>query len=151
MASSLGSQAVFASACSGHGFKHSAAIGEAIAQTVVSGKSAIDMSFFGFERLGMRVEDMIEIFNTSAAYSYASHHRFPNNILSGKWNANSTVFNLHKDVGMAVKLGNKLGAEVSLAEQTSEFLSKAIARGMKEQDFSFLYRDFEEIRKVKLT
>ena len=29
------------------------------------------------ERLGMRVEDMIDIFNASAAYSYASRHRFP--------------------------------------------------------------------------
>ena len=102
------------------------------------------------ERMGMRVEDMIEIFNASVAYSYVSRHRFPNNILSGKWNANSRVFNLHKDVGLAVKLGKKLGAEVSLAERTFSFLGKAIKRGMQEQDFSLLYRDFEKIRKVRL-
>ena len=34
----------FASPCSGHGFKHSAAIGEAMAQLVVDGKSEIDLS-----------------------------------------------------------------------------------------------------------
>ena len=101
--------------------------------------------------MGMRVEDMIEIFNASVVYSYVSRHRFPNNILSGKWNANSRVFNLHKDVGMAVKLGKKHGAEVSLAEQTFSFLRKAIELGMQDQDFSLLYRDFEKIRKVRLT
>lgn len=102
------------------------------------------------ERMGMKVEDMIEVFNASVADSYASRYRFPNNILSGKWNANSRVFNLHKDVGMAVKLGKKHGAQVALAEQTFTFLRKAVERGMQDQDFSLLYRDFEKIRKVRL-
>jgi sarcosine oxidase len=36
-----------ASPCSGHGFKHSAAIGECLAQLAVHGESAIDLSPFG--------------------------------------------------------------------------------------------------------
>jgi sarcosine oxidase len=39
---------IIASPCSGHGFKHSAAIGEALAQLVLDGKSAIDISGFAF-------------------------------------------------------------------------------------------------------
>jgi sarcosine oxidase len=39
-----------ASPCSGHGFKHSAAIGEALAQTVVEGRSTIDLSAFALSR-----------------------------------------------------------------------------------------------------
>jgi sarcosine oxidase len=35
------------SACSGHGFKHSAAIGEAVAQLVADGSATIDLSPFG--------------------------------------------------------------------------------------------------------
>jgi sarcosine oxidase len=38
------------SACSGHGFKHSAAIGEAVAQRCLSGKSQIDLSAFSLSR-----------------------------------------------------------------------------------------------------
>jgi sarcosine oxidase len=38
------------SPCSGHGFKHSAAIGEAIAEGFISGESKIDLSSFKFER-----------------------------------------------------------------------------------------------------
>ncbi|MEH3024113.1 MAG: N-methyl-L-tryptophan oxidase [Pseudomonas oryzihabitans] len=40
------------SACSGHGFKHSAALGEALAQRVVAGRSDIDLSAFALARFG---------------------------------------------------------------------------------------------------
>ncbi|MBN9333733.1 N-methyl-L-tryptophan oxidase [Devosia sp.] len=38
------------SPCSGHGFKHSAAIGEAAAQLITTGQSAIDLSAFRIDR-----------------------------------------------------------------------------------------------------
>lgn len=38
------------SACSGHGFKHSAAIGEALAQLQVDGRSEIDLGSFSLQR-----------------------------------------------------------------------------------------------------
>ncbi|HMS43799.1 MAG TPA: N-methyl-L-tryptophan oxidase [Pyrinomonadaceae bacterium] len=39
---------IIASPCSGHGFKHSAAIGETLAQLALTGKSEIDISAFSF-------------------------------------------------------------------------------------------------------
>ena len=45
---------IVASPCSGHGFKHSAAIGEALAEIVVDGKSRLDLSAFTFSRLMSR-------------------------------------------------------------------------------------------------
>ncbi len=100
------------------------------------------------ERLGMRVEDMIDIFNASTAYSYASRHRFPNNILSGTWNGQARIYNLQKDVGLAVDIGRKRGADIQLAEDTLSFLKKAVERGMIEEDLTLLYRDFDEIQKM---
>ena len=41
---------IIASPCSGHGFKHSAAIGEIIAELAVNGASKIDISRFSIER-----------------------------------------------------------------------------------------------------
>jgi sarcosine oxidase len=38
------------SACSGHGFKHSAAIGEAVAERTIAGRSEINLSSFGLTR-----------------------------------------------------------------------------------------------------
>ncbi|MDE0330954.1 MAG: NAD(P)-dependent oxidoreductase [Nitrospinae bacterium] len=100
------------------------------------------------ERLGMRVEDMIDVFNASAAYSYASRHRFPNNILSGTWNGQARIYNLQKDVGLAVGIGRKRGADIQLAEHTLSFLRKAVERGMIEEDLTLLYRDFDQIQKM---
>lgn len=41
----------FASACSGHGFKHSPALGEAVAQRLTTGASRIDLAQFSLARL----------------------------------------------------------------------------------------------------
>jgi len=41
---------IIASPCSGHGFKHSAAIGEALAEQVIDGKSKLDVSSFSLKR-----------------------------------------------------------------------------------------------------
>ncbi len=43
-----------ASPCSGHGFKHSAAIGEVLAQLATTGRSQLDVSRFGFDRFDAR-------------------------------------------------------------------------------------------------
>lgn len=42
---------LIASACSGHGFKHSLAVGEILKQLAVEGKSNTDISFFSWKRL----------------------------------------------------------------------------------------------------
>ncbi|MGB7946609.1 MAG: FAD-dependent oxidoreductase [Candidatus Binatia bacterium] len=41
---------IIASPCSGHGFKHAAAIGEALAEQVIDGESKIDISSFSMQR-----------------------------------------------------------------------------------------------------
>jgi len=43
---------IVASPCSGHGFKHSAAIGECLAQLATDGESSIDLSPFALSRIG---------------------------------------------------------------------------------------------------
>ena len=101
------------------------------------------------ERMGMKVCDMIDIFNVSTAYSYASRHRFPNNILNGSWNAQARVYNPFKDVGIAMRLARECKAHVPLGERTFGFIERAVKMGMAEEDYSLLYRDFEKIRKTK--
>jgi sarcosine oxidase len=39
---------IVASPCSGHGFKHSAAIGECLAQLAITGRSELDLSAFRY-------------------------------------------------------------------------------------------------------
>ena len=102
------------------------------------------------EKMGISIEDMIDVFNVSTAFSYASRHRFPNNILSGKWNALARIYNMDKDVGLAIKLARKKKLKVELGEKTLEFIQKAVSRGMIEEDLSLLYRDFDDIQRMKI-
>ncbi len=53
------------------------------------------------ETTGIRLEDMIAVFNAANARSFISEVRFPRHILSGTWDGRSRVYNLHKDVAMA--------------------------------------------------
>ncbi len=102
------------------------------------------------EKMGIRLEDMIRVFNVSNARSYASQFRFPNHILSEKWDGKSRVYNMIKDVGMAVEMGKKRKAHTAQGEATLALLRKAVKRGMMEEDFTLLYRDYEKIVKTIL-
>jgi len=97
------------------------------------------------ETAGINLADMIDVFNVSNARSYASEVRFPKHILSGKWDARSRVYNLRKDVSMAVGLAGTLDAKVPLGTVTRDFLDVAIAHGMTDTDYSRLYERFDEI------
>lgn len=102
------------------------------------------------ERMGIKVGDMIDVFNGSSAASYATRHRFPNNILNGSWNGGARIYNLHKDVGTTVRLGQHVKAHLTLADQTYEFLKRAVARGMIDEDLTLLYRDLDQIHETSL-
>jgi len=97
------------------------------------------------EAAGITVADMIKVFNTSNARSYASEVRFPKHILSGKWDARSRVYNLRKDLTMAVKLAGALDTQVPLGTVTRNFLNVAMFQGMEDTDFSKLYERFDDI------
>ncbi len=98
------------------------------------------------ERSGIKLDDMIAVFNVANARSYASQFRFPKHILSKKWDARSRVFNLHKDLKMANEIAEKLKVNISLGKGTLEFLKKAMALGMQDVDYSLLYRDYDKIK-----
>jgi 3-hydroxyisobutyrate dehydrogenase len=98
------------------------------------------------EAAGISLADMIEVFNNSNARSYSSEFRFPKHILSEKWDARSRVYNLNKDLGMAVRFADEMGVDARYAKETLNFLGHAIDRGMAEQDYSLLYPEFDAIR-----
>jgi 3-hydroxyisobutyrate dehydrogenase len=97
------------------------------------------------EAAGIKLEDMIKVFNVSNARSYASEMRFPMHILSGKWDARSRVYNLRKDLSMAVGLAGALGKKVPLGTATRDFLNVAMDKGMTDTDYSRLYERYDEI------
>ena len=96
------------------------------------------------ERAGIPLETAIKVFNAGNARSYISEQRFPNHILSGKFDGRSTVSNLAKDLAMADKFASKMGTNV-YTSLTAQILAQAIDKGMAAQDFTRLYEVYEKL------
>jgi 3-hydroxyisobutyrate dehydrogenase len=97
------------------------------------------------ERAGIPLETAIKVFNAGNARSYISEQRFPNHILSEKFDGRSTVSNLAKDLAMADKFANEAGEANAYTALTAEILAKAIEKGMGAEDFTRLYGVYEEL------
>ena len=91
------------------------------------------------EAAGIELADMIKVFNAGNARSFISERRFPDHILSETWDGRSRIFNLHKDVGMAVALSKELGSPMRLGHQTLAWIQAAMDADMEDEDFTRLY------------
>ena len=86
-------------------------------------------------------EDVINVFNKSNARSYISEKRFPDNILSGKFNGKSTINNLKKDLNMISSILEKTNLDMSYTELSKNILNK-INNNFNEDDFTTIYKNW---------
>ncbi|AKS45361.1 3-hydroxyisobutyrate dehydrogenase [Octadecabacter temperatus] len=91
------------------------------------------------EAAGIDLADMIKVFNAGNARSFISERRFPDHILSETWDGRSRIFNLRKDVGMAVSLSKEVGSPMRIGHQTLAWIQAAVDAGMEEEDFTRMY------------
>ncbi len=97
------------------------------------------------EAAGIELADMIKVFNAGNARSFISERRFPDHILSETWDGRSRIFNLRKDVGMAVALSQELGSPMRLGHQTLAWIQAAVDAGMEDEDFTRLYPALDKL------
>ena len=97
------------------------------------------------EAAGIDLADMIKVLNAGNARSFISERRFPDHILSGTWDGRSRIYNLHKDVGMAVALSNELGSPMRIGHQTLAWTQAAVDAGLEDEDFTRLYPALNEL------
>ncbi len=97
------------------------------------------------EAAGIDLADMIKVFNAGNARSFISERRFPDHILSGTWDGRSRIFNLRKDVGMAVALAEELGSPMRIGHQTLDWIQAAVDAGMEDEDFTRLYPALDKL------
>lgn len=97
------------------------------------------------EAAGIELADMIKVFNAGNARSFISERRFPDHILSGTWDGRSRIYNLRKDVAMAVALSKELGSPMRLGQQTLAWIEAAVDAGMEEEDFTRMYPALDKL------
>ena len=99
----------------------------------------------GAKELGIDPNIVIDVFNSGNARSFISEKRFPNHILSEKWDAKSRVSNLHKDLSMVTDTLNNLEIKCPFGNLTTELLKNAVDQGLSDTDFSKLYLDYYKL------
>ena len=99
----------------------------------------------GAKKLGIDPEVVIDVFNSGNARSFISESRFPNHILSEKWDARSRVSNLFKDLSMVTNLLNDNEIGCPYGELTTDILKNAVSEGLADVDFSLLYNEYEKL------
>lgn len=97
------------------------------------------------EAAGIELADMIKVFNAGNARSFISERRFPDHILTETWDGRSRIYNLRKDVGMAVALSKELGSPMRIGHQTLAWIQAAIDAGMADEDFTRLYPALDKL------
>ncbi len=91
------------------------------------------------ERAGIDLGKAIEVLNNGNARSFITEQRFPNHILSGKFDGRSRVSNLAKDLKMAADMAASMDAPGVYGPLTAALLARAMANGMADEDFTRLY------------
>lgn len=99
----------------------------------------------GAKELGIDPNIVIDVFNSGNARSFISEKRFPNHILSEKWDAKSRVSNLYKDLSMVTNTLNNLEIKCPFGSLTTALLKNAVDQGLSETDFSKLYLDYYKL------
>lgn len=99
----------------------------------------------GAKELGIDPNIVIDVFNSGNARSFISEKRFPNHILSEKWDAKSRVSNLYKDLSMVTNALNNLEIKCPFGDLTTELLKNAVDQGLSDTDFSKLYLDYYKL------
>ena len=91
------------------------------------------------EEMGINLNDLIETFNVSNARSFISEHRFPNHILNNKFDGNSYLKNLKKDLDMIELISNKSKNSNNYIQLTNKLL-KNFNKNYDNNDFTELYK-----------
>ena len=91
------------------------------------------------EEMGIKLNDLIETFNVSNARSFISEHRFPNHILNNKFDGNSYLKNLKKDLDMIETISNKSKNSNNYIQLTNKLL-KNFNKNYDNHDFTELYK-----------
>jgi 3-hydroxyisobutyrate dehydrogenase len=97
------------------------------------------------EDAGIDLAAAIEVFNAGNARSFITERRFPDHILSGRFDGRSYVSNLAKDLAMAATYADECGDRAPYTHLTASLLQRAIDAGWAHDDFTRIYPRLKQL------
>lgn len=103
------------------------------------------------ERADIPLERAVAVLNAGNARSFISERRFPDHIVSGRFDGRSVAGNLAKDLAMARELFDDLAQPSAYVGLTAELLAQAGPQDLLEQDFTRLYPAYDALVRARET
>jgi 3-hydroxyisobutyrate dehydrogenase len=97
------------------------------------------------ERAGIDARAAVEVLNAGNARSFVSEVRFPRDVFKDEPSAQSAVGTLAKDLALAARMAERMGAPAPYAGMTAELLAAACRAGDPGRDFGLLFREFDAV------
>ncbi|WP_162300771.1 NAD(P)-dependent oxidoreductase [Alkalilacustris brevis] len=97
------------------------------------------------ERAGIALKDAVDVLNAGNARSFVSERRFPDHVVSGRFDGRSHVGTLAKDLALAEALFAGLEQPACYVGLTTRLLQVARDGGLDGDDFTRLYPAFDDL------
>ncbi len=101
-------------------------------------------------KAGVDPELIFKVVNQSSGASWQLANAFPRNVFTGAFQPGFFAELMHKDVGLALELGQETGVEVSIAEAALKLYSAAIEAGFGRDDYTAVIRPMEQAAGVEV-
>ncbi|HAP32485.1 MAG TPA: hypothetical protein DCQ14_05470 [Firmicutes bacterium] len=102
------------------------------------------------EKLGMKLSQMVEVFNSSSAASYCLDEKIPTFVLTDDFTPGLRTALLLKDIELALELGESAESMQVFGRLAHQFFRIACESGLEGEDNSAVIKIFRTLAKIKL-
>jgi len=101
-------------------------------------------------RMGLDPERLLEVINQGSARSASSEVKFPQQILSGRYDRGFTMALMAKDLGIALGMGQQAGLSMPVSSSVNELWKMGVSAGMGDRDHTAIAQLIEQTAGVSL-
>jgi 3-hydroxyisobutyrate dehydrogenase len=102
------------------------------------------------KKMGLDPEKMLEVINTSSGRSHSSEVKFPQQILSRKFEVGFTVDLMCKDVNIAIDMAKNNNIPVPISSTVSQLWQDALSNDFGDKDHTAIAKYIEEMANVEI-
>jgi 3-hydroxyisobutyrate dehydrogenase len=95
-------------------------------------------------KAGIALPILLQVLGASSADNFVLRHFFPNKALRGDFEPGGTVYTVHKDLGLAIELGDELQVPLALGALAHRLYGTLTRKGQGDRDFTALITLIEE-------
>lgn len=101
-------------------------------------------------KLGLEPEKMLDVINTSTGRSFSSDFKFPNQVLTRKFEVGFTLDLMVKDLKIAMSMAEEESAPMFISSASFQLWKRAMSEGRGSEDHTAIVKSIEEMFNVEI-